>query len=174
MARLDLSVTGVERFFDPSEVIVSKTDSTGKITYCNRTFMKIAGYSEAELMLAPHSILRHPEMPRCVFKLLWDTIASGQEIFAYVINRTKAGDYYWVLAHVTATYTPSGGISGYHSSRRVPDRAAIGKIQPIYRDLLAVESGHHDRKEGLKASYDTMLTLLRQNRVTYDEFVFSL
>jgi len=174
MARSDLPLSGVERFFDPSEIIVSKTDTTGKITYCNRTFMKIAGYTESELLLAPHSILRHPEMPRCVFKLLWDTISAGREIFAYVINRNKFGDHYWVLAHVTPTFDAGGAISGYHSSRRVPDRGAIAKIQPIYRDLLAEEARHVDRKAGMQASLDVMLGLLRQNRVTYDEFVFSL
>lgn len=174
MARTDLPLTGVEVFFDPSDIIVSKTDQTGKISYCNRVFMKVAGYEEGQLLGAPHSILRHPEMPRCIFKLLWETIAAGQEIFAFVVNRTKSGDHYWVLAHVTPTWDAAGRISGYHSSRRVPDRAALGKIQPIYRDLLAEEARHADRRAGLTASHERLLGLLQQNKVSYDEFIFSL
>jgi len=174
MARTDLPLTGIEKFFDSSEIIVSKTDRTGKLTYCNRTFMTIAGYQESELLGVPHSILRHPEMPRCVFKLLWDSIAAGREIFAYVVNRTKAGDHYWVLAHVTPTWDATGGVSGYHSSRRVPDRGAVTKVQPIYRDLLAEEARHDDRKAGLNASHDLLLGLLQKNKVSYDEFIFAL
>lgn len=173
MTRVDLPLTGVEVFFEPGDIIVSKTDQTGRLTYCNRTFMKIAGYQEPELLGAPHSILRHPDTPRCVFKLLWDTISAGQELFAYVVNRTKSGDHYWVLAHVTPSWE-AGRITGYHSSRRAPDRAALGKIQPLYRELLAEETRHTDRKAGLKASHERFLALLRQNKVTYDEFVFSL
>ncbi|MBL8654295.1 MAG: PAS domain-containing protein, partial [Alphaproteobacteria bacterium] len=68
--------TGRERHFGKDEVIVSKTDPKGKITYGNDVFERMAGYSEAEYLGAPHSILRHPDMPRCVFKLLWDRIAA--------------------------------------------------------------------------------------------------
>jgi PAS domain S-box-containing protein len=96
-------LTGVERTFVENEIIVSKTDLKGRITYANDVFIKLAGFTETELLGQPHSIIRHPEMPRCVFKLLWDTIAEGGEIFAYVVNRSKNGDHYWVFAHVTPT-----------------------------------------------------------------------
>jgi len=108
MARQDVPLTGVERFFDADEVIVSKTDLKGRITYANRVFQRVAGYGEAELMGAPHSIVRHPAMPRCVFKLLWDTLEAKQEIFAYVINRARNGDHYWVFAHVTPSFDAGG------------------------------------------------------------------
>ena len=101
-----MHLTGVERFFDKDEIIVSKTDLKGRMTYCNDVFLRIAGYTEQELLGQPHSIIRHPDMPRCVFKLLWDTIGAGKEIFAYVINRAKNGDHYWVLAHVTPSRDP--------------------------------------------------------------------
>jgi len=93
--------TGVESHFGDDEIIVSKTDPRGVITYANEIFIRVSGYSEEELLGAPHSILRHPAMPRCVFKLLWDTIQGGREIFAYVVNLAKTGNHYWVLAHVT-------------------------------------------------------------------------
>lgn len=85
---------GHERTLGRDEIIVSKTDTRGRLTYVNRTFMSIADYSEAELLGKPHNVIRHPDMPRTIFKLLWDRIAAGQEIFAWVKNRTKDGGFY--------------------------------------------------------------------------------
>ena len=99
------NLTGVERTFGEDEIIVSKTDLTGRITYANDVFLRISGYAEAEVLGQPHSIIRHPGTPRAVFSLLWRTIESGREIFAYVVNRAKNGDHYWVLAHVTPTFS---------------------------------------------------------------------
>lgn len=168
-------LTGVERRFDDDEFIVSKTDLKGRITYCNRVFAKLAGYSEQELLGAPHSIVRHPDMPRAVFKLLWDTIMAGREVFAYVINRSKNGDHYWVHAHVTPSFDPAGDIVGYHSNRRSPDRRVLeGTIIPLYGQLLESEQKHANRKDGMNASFDMLAGLLKQKGVTYDEWIFSL
>ena len=86
--------TGREVSFATDEITVSKTDLHGRITYANDVFVRVSGYSERELLGAPHSILRHPAMPRSVFKLLWDTIGQGDEVFAYVLNLAKNGDAY--------------------------------------------------------------------------------
>lgn len=172
---MPIRLTGVERFFDPDETIVSKTDLKGRITYANRVFQKVAGYSERELLGAPHSIVRHPDMPRCVFKLLWDTIEAGNEIFAYVVNRARNGDHYWVFAHVTPSYDASGAMVGYHSSRRVPERRVVeGAVIPLYRTLLDIEQSHADRKQGMLAAFNTVVDLLTKNGIGYDEWVFSL
>lgn len=98
MGRNRPTPTGVERRFGEDELIVTKTDLKGRITYCNEVFVRMSGYTEQECLGEPHNIIRHPDMPRCVFKLLWDTIQGGQEIFAYVLNLSKNGDHYWVLA----------------------------------------------------------------------------
>ena len=89
MKQDNLSLTGVERHFDEHEIIVSKTDLKGRITYANDTFLRVAGYRERDILGQPHSIIRHPDMPRCVFALLWQTIEAGREIFAYVINANE-------------------------------------------------------------------------------------
>lgn len=81
--------TSVERVMREDDFIVSKTDLKGRITYGNRIFMEFSGFSEAELLNAPHNIIRHPDMPRGVFKLLWDTLAERQEVFAYVKNMAR-------------------------------------------------------------------------------------
>ena len=122
-----------EVFFDTEGIIVSKTDRQGRILYANDLFLSVAGYTESEVLGKPHSLIRHPEMPRAVFKLLWDTIDSGSEIFAYVKNITKAGDYYWVIAHVTPSFNDRGDIVGYHSNRRCPTRESVEFITPIYQ-----------------------------------------
>lgn len=168
------SLTGIERRFKDDEIIVSKTDLKGRISYGNDVFIEISGYMEKELIGQPHSIIRHPSMPRCVFKLLWDTIEARQEIFAYVVNRAKNGDHYWVYAHVTPDVDESGKIVGYHSNRRTPDPAAVAAIIPIYDALLAEEKRHANGKAGLQASTAMLLSTLSKKGVTYDQFVQGL
>lgn len=174
MAKADGSLTGVVRTFRTDEIIVSKTDLKGRIIYANEVFQKVSGFSEVELLGQPHSIIRHSKMPRCVFKLLWDTIESGKEIFAYVLNRAKNGDEYWVFAHVTPTFDGSGKIISYHSNRRAPRREAVEKAAALYEKLLAEEARHADRKDGMAASTRMLLDLLGSMGKPYDEFVFSL
>ncbi|MBT7233503.1 MAG: PAS domain-containing protein [Rhodospirillaceae bacterium] len=170
-----VAVTGTERFFQPDEIIVSKTDLKGAITYANRLFLSLADYTEQEVLDAPHSIVRHPEMPRCIFKLLWGTIQSGNEIFAYVMNRSKNGDHYWVLAHVTPSYDASGAMTGFHSNRRVPDRDILNEtIIPLYQNLLQVEKSNPNRKDGMEASFQKLAQTLEDMQLSYEEFIFSL
>ena len=117
--------TGTERTFSPGELIVTKTDPRGVITYANDVFLRMSALTEAEAVGQPHSLIRHPDMPRAVFKLLWDTLQERREIFAYVVNLAADGAHYWVFAHVTPSYDETGRVVGYHSNRRVPSRAAI-------------------------------------------------
>lgn len=170
----DTTLTGVERTLRDDEVIVSRTDTKGRITYCNRVFMRLAGYDEKFLLGKPHSIVRHPHMPRCVFKLLWDTISSGKEIFAYVVNRSANGDHYWVFAHVTPTFNAAGEIVGFHSFRRNPKRDAIARIEELYKLLREEERKYSNSKEGIQASFNMLVNILQEKGVSYDEFVLSL
>lgn len=166
--------TGVERTFGEHELIVSKTDVTGKITYANDVFLRVAGYREADVIGQPHSLIRHPDMPRAVFKLLWDTIADGREIFAYVKNLACNGDHYWVLAHVTPSRDTHGRIVGYHSNRRTADRDAVTAVQALYAQLRDEERRHDDRGTGLVRSTALLQQVLAARGLDYDEFVFTL
>ncbi|GAB4573563.1 MAG: PAS domain S-box protein [Rhodothalassiaceae bacterium] len=163
---------GCERFLGDDDIIVSKTDSKGRLTYVNRTFMTIADYSESELLGQPHNIIRHPDMPRAIFRLLWDRIKAGEEIFAYVKNRTKGGGFYWVLAHVTPSFDDSGAITGYHSNRRAPDRPVIAEISELYAALCAIER-EGDRKAGLESSFEALHHKMAARGLDYDRYVFS-
>jgi PAS domain S-box-containing protein len=163
-----------ERLLGHEDLIVSKTDPRGILTYVNQTFIDICGYSEAELLGKPHNIVRHPDMPRGVFKLLWDTIADGGEVFAYVVNRAKDGSRYWVLAHVAPTYGGYGSIAGYHSSRRAPARAAIERIEAVYALMRAEEARHANVREAAEASLSLLARLLDEQGLTYERFVWEL
>jgi PAS domain S-box-containing protein len=174
MRESSVQPTNVERFFPEDEIIVSKTDVKGHITYANETFLKIAGYAEGEILGKAHSIIRHPDMPRCVFKLLWDTIGGGNEIFAYVKNMSKNGDHYWVFAHVTPTFDDAGGIIGYHSNRRVPERSQVELFTGVYAQLLQEEKRHPDWHSGMEAAGKMLLDMIASKGMQYEEFVFSV
>lgn len=174
MRRLPTPPTGRERHFGDDEIIVSKTDARGIITYANEVFLRVAGYTEAEVLGQPHNLIRHPDMPMCVFQLLWDTIGAGREIFAYVINQAKCGDHYWVLAHVTPTYDSDGKIIGCHSNRRTAHPDAVKTISGIYKELLRIESTQPNSDAAIKAGVAHLMKTLESVGMSYDEFVFSL
>ena len=167
-------LTGVERTFHENEIIVSKTDLNGKLIYANDMFLSIADFKEKDVIGKPHNILRHPGMPRCVFKLLWDIIQSKNELFAYVINRTKYGDHYWVYAHVTPTFDVDRNVLGYHSTRRVASNQALDVIKPLYTQLCTAENESVKRKSGLERSSEILADFLSAKGVRYDEFVLQL
>ncbi|MCA8943850.1 MAG: PAS domain-containing protein [Planctomycetes bacterium] len=174
MARPKHHPTGIGRKFDESEIIVSKTDERGVITYANDVFLRVAKYAEHELLGQQHNCIRHPDMPRCVFQYLWDELHAGREVFAYVVNLASDGAHYWVFAHVTPSYDREGKLVGYHSSRRVPDRRAIRFIEPIYRRLKEIEDRSSSVKQGMKESMAELVRILGDAGVSYDELVFSL
>lgn len=169
------SVTGREQFFAEHELIVSKTDLKGHLIYVNDVFCRIAGYTEQECLGQPHSMIRHPHMPRCIFHLLWETIQKGEEIFAYVMNRCANGDHYWVIAHVTPSLDSSGRCIGYHSNRRVPNKSILhGTIQPLYQNLLNEEKRHASRRDGMIAASAMISDMLSEQNVPYDEYIAKL
>ncbi|BBG65386.1 putative signal-transduction sensor protein [Hydrogenimonas sp.] len=159
-----------EKFLGDDEILVSKTDRRGKITYGNERFIEISGYSEEELLGAPHSIIRHPDMPKAVFKILWDGIEAGEEVAAYVKNLAKDGSYYWVFATVTPSFDPAtDSIVGYFSVRRAPESSKLRKVIPLYKELLRVE-----KSGGMEASKAMMDDILKKEGKRYDEFIHSL
>ncbi|VAV88787.1 putative sensor (PAS) domain for methyl-accepting chemotaxis sensory transducer [hydrothermal vent metagenome] len=174
MARKEIIPTGKEVFFSKEEIIVSKTDLKGKIIYANTLFESTCGYTREELLNQPHNIIRHPDMPRCIFNFMWDVLQQQKEIFAYVINMCANGDHYWVLAHVIPTYDLMGNHVGYHSSRRCPHRENVTIMQSHYKELLAIEKSYQNPKEGMQAALDSFIASLEKQSVSYAEFIFSM
>jgi PAS domain S-box-containing protein len=174
MAKIRVAPSGRESPFHEHELIVSKTDLKGRITYANDVFLRVSGYRLKELLGQPHSIIRHPDMPRCIFKLLWDTIQAKGEIFAYVLNMASNGDFYWVFAHVTPSFDEADNVIGYHSNRRKPSAEQIARIAPIYSALLDEERRPANKKDGLQSSAERFYAMLHDRGVPYDQFVFSV
>ncbi|MDP2359375.1 MAG: PAS domain-containing protein [bacterium] len=160
--------------FPTDEIIVTKTDTRGRITYANALFVEVSGYAPQDLLGAAHSIVRHPAMPRCVFKLLWETVQAGEEFFGYVLNMNRQGDGYWVLAHVTPSYDAAGACVGYHSNRRSPHADGVEAATRLYRDLLAEEKGHSNPTAGLAAGMALLERTMAQRGQDYGQFAFSL
>lgn len=165
--------TSSERKMRENDFIVSKTNPKGIITYGNPIFIEFSGYTEDELLGSQHNIIRHPDMPRSAFKLVWDTIETGKEMFAYVKNMSRDGGFYWVFAHITPDLDASGNIVGYTSVRRCPKRSAIDKIEPVYRQMLQAERAAGAR-EAMTAGTRVLLDLLEKTGMGYEELVFSL
>lgn len=150
------------------EYIVSKTDLHGKIIYANDIFIRMSGYTVGELKDKPHNLIRHPDMPKVVFKLLWGRLKERKEIFAYVVNKCKNGDYYWVFANVTPTIS-HGQLVDYYSIRRKPSSKALSTIQTLYQTLV-----NQERMGGVAASEKYLTNLLKEKGLSYDQFIASL
>lgn len=161
-----------EMVMDSHEMIVSKTDLKGRITYGNTTFLKYAGFAESELIGTQHNIIRHPDMPRGVFKLLWDTLQRGDEIFAFVKNISSDGSYYWVLANVTPSVDASGNVLGYYSVRRKPNPRAIPVVAGLYREMLAAERSAGTR-DAIAASTQVLEKFLKEKQQSYEAMILS-
>ena len=151
------------------DFIVSKTDLKGRITYGNEIFINISGYSEQELLGAPHNILRHKDMPAIVFRLLWERLKNKKFINAFVKNRCKNGDYYWVFANVTPSFDKDHKVIGYYSVRRKPSQKGLEVIEELYKDLLEAE-----KSGGMARSQELLDQTLEQKGLSYDEFIINL
>lgn len=174
MTRNTIKPTGREVRFSEDEIIVTKTDLKGIITYANEVFIRVSSFQESELIGYSHNIIRHPEMPRCIFKLFWDYLKSGREIFAYVVNLSADGGHYWVFAHVTPSPDSTGKTIGYHSNRRSPYADALAKIIPLYKTLLDEEKKHTDPNAAIAASTALLEEILAKEGCEYNQFIFNL
>ena len=165
-----ITATQNEKILRDDEFIVSKTDTKGRLTYFNRVFIDFAGYSQQFLMGKQHNIVRHPDMPRGVFHLLWETLQAGYEFNGYVKNICADGSFYWVFANVTPSYSSTGKLLGYYSVRRKPRVEKLNIVKDLYRDMLQAEK-QAGAKDAIAASSVVLNTLLNNQCVSYDEFI---
>lgn len=128
-----------EVFFD-GRTLISETDTKGIITHVNRKFVEMSGYSKEEAIGQPHSLLRHPDMPRAAFEQMWKVIQSGKIWEGYVKNLRKDGKFYWVVVHIVPKLDEDGKIIGYIASRKVPDPVQLKLAQSDYQEMLKAEA----------------------------------
>jgi len=148
----------IEIELDPKRYIVSETDEKGKITFCNDYFIEVCGYNKEELIGKPHSVIRHPDMPKVVFKLLWEIISQGKNINAVIKNLAKDGRYYWIFTEFESRRdADSGKIIGYTASRKSISKHVIDVISNLYAKLLEIE-----KKDGVQASEEYLLSFLKE------------
>jgi PAS domain S-box-containing protein len=168
-----ITPTSVERLMREDDFIVSKTDLKGRITYGNRIFIEFSGYTEQELLGTQHNIIRHPDMPRAVFKLLWDTIQNKRECNAYVKNMAKDGSFYWVFTNVTPNFDRDGNVIGYFSVRRKPKASGVKTATGLYQAMLAAEQ-RAGAKDAIATSTRILTDLLAEKGLSYDELVLAI
>ncbi len=152
---------------DPKRYIVSKTDPKGIIEYGNEYFVEISGYQEHELIGQPHNIIRHPDMPKIIFRLMWERISEGENIVAMVKNLSKSGRYYWVITDFDTKINKfTGEIESYYAYRKAAPKHAIKKIEPLYQKLLKIE-----KESGIEGARKYLVGYLETQNKTYDQFI---
>jgi len=151
------------------KIIVSKTDRVGKILYVNDYFCEVTGYQPNEVLGAPHNIIRHPDMPKAIFYLMWRTIERGENITAIVKNLAKSGKYYWVTTDFEHYVDEYGEIDSYIAFRRPASRRAIEAVEELYESLLEIE-----KRGGMKASLIYLQGFLDERHTNYNEFIDSV
>lgn len=165
--------TNKELKMKENDFIVSKTDVKGQITYCNDAFMEFSGYYEEELIGRSHNIIRHPDMPRSLFRLMWQTLQQENEFFGLIKNMCKNGAFYWTFANVTPSFSSDNKLLGYFSVRRYPKPEAVKIVQDLYQEMCIIEA---DAKTSSQDAMDASITILNnavQNKGGYNEFICS-
>jgi len=153
---------------NPYKTIMSKTDQKGIIEYANDYFIEVSGYKEWELMGQSHNILRHPDTPKFVFKLLWDNLNKSKPIYAIVKNLAKDGRYYWVIADFKTKIDNQGNRTHFARRKAIP-KATKAKVEKLYHSMLEIE-----KAAGLDASKAYFQGLLEDAGVDYNTFIHNL
>ncbi|MEJ2403300.1 MAG: PAS domain-containing protein [Candidatus Thiodiazotropha sp.] len=162
-----------EVMVNQSEFMVTKSDLKGNLIYANRAFMQITGYPEYEILGKPLNLFRHPDMPKGMFRLLWDHLENDQECYLYLKNRTRDGDFYWTFTNTILIHDPQGKPATYFSAQRRPSREGVSTIIPIYQEMLTIEHGSSGTRAA-ELSLQWLTDKLRQQGKTYDEYIHTL
>ncbi len=159
--------TGREIKIGDNRMIVSRTNTKGVIEYANHDFSEISGYALSELVNRPHNIVRHPDMPAVVFKLMWERLHNNQDIYAVVKNLAKNGDHYWVTTKFDIRKHPfENRVSGYVAYRQAAPEHVVEIMSKLYKELLEIE-----KVSGVEASENYLNGFLDAQGKSYDEYM---
>lgn len=168
--RTPVSIIDKEVTWDKTQVIMSKTNAFGIIEYANEVFVDVCGYEDYELMGQPHNIIRHPDMPKVIFKVLWENLKQGKNFHAIVKNLAKSGRYYWVITDFEIAKDENGVIVNYFGRRQsVPQEVIAMHIEPLYKKLLQIEAA-----SGVEFSEKYLIGFLEEKKRTYVEYIKEL
>jgi PAS domain S-box-containing protein len=148
------------------QVIVSRTDTKGNIVYCNPTFLEVNGFKSSEIIRKTHGMIRHPDMPKTIFHLIWSIIEQGLPIQAVIKNQTNNGEYYWTLMTIKPQKDRDNKIISYVAyGKQAPDMV-INKIQILYKLLFDIEYEH-----GIDAAIEYLESHLKEEGMTYAQYM---
>ena len=168
-----IQANGRLRHLPQDAFLVSKTDPSSKIYYANSAFCDVSCYELDELIGKPHNVIRHPEMPRGVYNLMWEHLKTEEEFFGYVKNLAADGCAYWTFANITPDYQ-DGQLVGYTSVRRSPQEKALEVVDAVYREMLAVEQQYSGREEQLVHSSAVLWQKINKEYNSYAEYILAL
>ena len=164
------TVINKEAIWDKTKVLMSKTDKFGTIEYANEAFVDTSGYEDYELVGQPHNIIRHPDMPKVIFKVLWDNLKKGNNFHAIIKNLTKSGRYYWVITDYEVINNDKGEITNYVGRRTaIPEEVITKEIEPLYKKLIQIEDA-----SGIEGCEKYLTGFLEEQRKTYDQYILGL
>lgn len=150
--------------------LISRTDLEGNILFCNTTLSKLSGYKSSELLNAPHSILRHPDMPKAIFYFIWQKLLAGISTQALIKNFTKDGDFFWVMVKFTALRDNHNNVISYLSEGSQASNMLIEKINPLYEAVL-----DHEKRYGMYSSITYLSSILEQENVaSYSDYIYKI
>jgi PAS domain S-box-containing protein len=172
IVNMKITPTSKEIKLEENDFITSKTDLNGKITYCNESFIYFSGFDEADLINQPHNIIRHPDMPRAVYRMMWEYLQKQQEFFGIIKNLSKSGAYYWTFANVSPSFDEKGKLIGYYSVRRHASQQIINTLTPIYQQMLSEEAKHSNSNDAMDASIQILNDLVSNQEQDYSEFIY--
>ena len=156
--------------WDKTKTLISETDVKGTISNVNDVFCAVAHYSASELIGQPHNLIRHPDMPKLIFKLLWDNLKVGNNFVGVIKNLAKTGEYYWVVTDFEMRRDAMGNITHYIGRRKsVPEAAINNYLAPFYESLLKME-----KIGGVELSSRFFKNYLTKQGKDYIDFVISI
>lgn len=156
-----------EVIWDKRSTLMSRTNKHGHIMASNEAFQEVSGYTEAELYNQPHSLIRHPDMPKVVFKILWENLKGRQNFHAIIKNLSKSGKYYWVITNFEIIRNEKDEITAFVSYRKALPKSLINEhIAPLYERLLKIEKAN-----GMEVSERYFKGFLEDRKTTYDKFI---
>jgi PAS domain S-box-containing protein len=161
--------TNKEIKLNPKKYILSTTDLEGNIIKVNDYFLEVCKYSKEELIGAPHSIVRHPDMPKAIFYLMWQHIQNGQNITAVVKNMAKNGDHYWVITDFEIRRDHDGKINRYMAFRQAAPKKIVRTIEPLYKKLIEIE-----KADDMEVSVEYLLDFVAGQGTDYNGYIQKL
>jgi PAS domain S-box-containing protein len=162
--------TDVEHLLRPDEYIISTANTRGRITSVNEVLVRCSGYSREELINAQHNITRHPDVPRALIWLMWESLREGEDFYGYFKNLRKDGGFYWVFAHARPEYDSEGNVCAYRSVRHAARNSAVSTIVDLYQQMLAAQHAV-SAKFAIPAGLAVLRRYLSERGQSYEQFV---